>query len=188
MAPRTQSEVVLHCHPDTPSPVVVSIKAAIGWKRGRTLRVVYTLNGVIDRLRIPPRRPARTVEGLWQHTCFELFISAQNDTEYYEFNLSPSSEWAAYGFRAYRDAYSIDSDDLDPKISVQQVAAALELSAVVRADRLPVIDPKIRLLVGLSAVIEDVNGSLSYWSLKHPTGKPDFHHADNFTLELVVPG
>lgn len=188
MSPRAQSEVVLHCHPDTPSPVVVNIKAAVGWERGRTLNVVYTLNGVVDRLRIPPRRPPRRADDLWQHTCFELFISAQNDAEYYEFNLSPSSEWAAYGFRAYRDASPIDSDDLEPKIAVQQAAATLELSAVLRADRLPGIEPKIRLWIGLCAVIEDVNGSLSYWALKHPPGKPDFHHADNFALELVVPG
>jgi hypothetical protein len=38
--------------------------------------------------------------------------------------------------------------------------------------------------LGLSAVIEDTRGSLSYWALAHPPGKPDFHHADGFALEL----
>ena len=64
----------------------------------------------------------------------------------------------------------------------------LEVSAVVRVDRVLGIAPNIRLSVGLSAVIEDLDGSLSYWSLKHPPGKPDFHHADCFALEIVVPG
>jgi hypothetical protein len=34
-------------------------------------------------------------------------------------------------------------------------------------------------------VIEETNGAKSYWALKHPPGKPDFHHADGFVLELV---
>jgi hypothetical protein len=188
MSPSAQSEAVLHCHPATPCPLVANIKAAIGWERGRSLKIVYTLNGIVERLRIPPGRSVRRTDGLWQQTCFELFVGAQNDAEYYEFNFSPSGEWAAYGFRDYRDASSIDSDDLEPKIAVQQGVETLEISAVLRVDRLPGIAPNIRLSVGLSAVIEDLNGSLSYWALKHPPGKPDFHHADAFALELVVPG
>jgi hypothetical protein len=33
-------------------------------------------------------------------------------------------------------------------------------------------------------VIEENDGMLSYWSLKHPPGNPDFHHPDSFALEL----
>jgi hypothetical protein len=28
---------------------------------------------------------------------------------------------------------------------------------------------------------------MSYWSLEHPPGKPDFHHPDGFTMELRLP-
>jgi hypothetical protein len=41
------------------------------------------------------------------------------------------------------------------------------------------------LRVGLSAVIEANDGTLSYWALKHPAAKPDFHHPDSFVLELA---
>ena len=188
MLASAQSESLLHCHPDTPCPAVASIKATISWKQGRALKIVYTLNGAVDRLRVPPRRSARRTDGLWQHTCFELFIAAQNDAEYYEFNFSPSGEWAAYEFRNYRDGGAIDSDDLEPNIAVQQSAETLELSAVLRADRLSGIAPEIRLSLGLSAVIEGLDESLSYWALKHSLGKPDFHHPDSFAVELTVPG
>jgi hypothetical protein len=188
MVASVQSESLLHCHPDTPCPAVASIKATISWRQGRALKIVYALNGAVDRLRVPPRRSARRTHDLWQHTCFELFIAAQNDAEYYEFNFSPSGEWAAYGFRNYRDGGAIDSDDLEPNIAVQQSAETLELSAVLRADRLSGIVPEIRLSLGLSAVIEDLDESLSYWALKHPFGKPDFHHPDSFAFELTVPG
>jgi hypothetical protein len=32
--------------------------------------------------------------------------------------------------------------------------------------------------------VEDVDGILSYWALRHPAGKPDFHHTDAFALQL----
>ena len=38
--------------------------------------------------------------------------------------------------------------------------------------------------LGLSAVIEELNGHKSYWALAHPPGKPDFHHSDCFTYEF----
>jgi hypothetical protein len=44
------------------------------------------------------------------------------------------------------------------------------------------------LRLGLSAVIEDIDGRLSYWALKHPPGKPDFHHPDSFALDVTLPG
>lgn len=41
--------------------------------------------------------------------------------------------------------------------------------------------------IGLSAVIEDVDGNISYWAFHHPPGKPDFHHPESFALVLPVP-
>jgi hypothetical protein len=43
------------------------------------------------------------------------------------------------------------------------------------------------LQLALSAVVEDEQGLLSYWALKHPPGRPDFHHPDAFALELERP-
>jgi hypothetical protein len=175
---------VLQCHPDSSCTAVENVKANLQWDQGECLAVTYVLDGVIDQLRIPRDSSARAGGELWQHTCFELFIGAQNDAEYYEFNFSPDGEWAVYEFRNYRDGGPIRLDDLDPKIAVQRRAGSLELSAVISLNVLPGIRPDVHLALGLSAVIEDSAGSLSYWALKHPPGKPDFHHADNFTLQI----
>ena len=35
--------------------------------------------------------------------------------------------------------------------------------------------------------IEEASGRISYWALKHPPGRPDFHHPDGFALELPPP-
>jgi hypothetical protein len=64
----------------------------------------------------------------------------------------------------------------------------LELHTVIRLDRLSRIQPGSILQIGLSAVVEDINERLSYWALRHPPGKPDFHHPDNFALEIPLGG
>jgi hypothetical protein len=184
MSAQAQISTSLHCHPDTPCTAIESIKSFVRWQKGPVLTVTYVLNGIVDLLRIPPDQSARRVDGLWRHTCFEAFIGAKNDSEYHEFNFSPSGEWAAYSFRDYRDGGPCDGDGLEPKIMVQRGAESVELSAVIRLDHLPGIQSNVCLWIGLSAVIEDLSGALSYWALKHPPGKPDFHHSDNFALEF----
>ena len=38
--------------------------------------------------------------------------------------------------------------------------------------------------LGLSAVLEEKDGTKSYWALAHPTEKPDFHAAGCFVARL----
>jgi hypothetical protein len=184
MSATRESSAVLQCHPDTPCAAVESINAKIRADEHGTLTINYVLTGAVERLRVPEGQSGSRVDDLWQHTCFELFVGAQNDAEYYEFNFSPSGEWAAYEFRNYRDGGPIRAEGLDPKISVQRSAHALDLSAKVRLSRWPGFQPDVYLCLGLSAVIEDFEGALSYWALRHPPGRPDFHHADNFILQI----
>ena len=94
---------------------------------------------------------------------------------YREFNFSPSGEWAAYAFAAYRDGGPLVI--ADPIITVRRAPERLELEASV-----PVEGASLR--IGLSVVVEDAEGALSYWALRHAPGKPDFHHRDAFALEL----
>ena len=177
----TQS-LLLQCHPDTACTAVSSIKAVVRLEGGSTLAATYTIEGAIEQLQILGEASNGTE--LWRHTCFELFIGATNDAEYYEFNFSPSGEWAVYGFRSYRDGGPIQVDGLEPKIAVERGADFLQLSAAVPLDRLAGIPSGVSLSLGLSSVVEDRSGGLSYWAIKHPPGKPDFHHPDNFAVEI----
>jgi len=176
---------VLTCHPETSSRWVHGVEARVGWTGRRSLALRYSIEGDIARLRIPPPQPTRRGEGLWQHTCFEVFLSVKQS--YWEFNFSPSGEWAAYAFKSYRDGGRIEGDRLDPEITVRSAANNFELEAFVRLDRFLSITPQAKLRLGLSAVVEENDGAVSYWALKHPPGKPDFHHPDSFALELALP-
>jgi hypothetical protein len=44
------------------------------------------------------------------------------------------------------------------------------------------------LHLALAAVIEDQDQHKSYWALAHPSERPDFHHADAFTMDLELNG
>lgn len=165
----------LERHPATSCAALRGIKVSI-IRKPEKLQVAYVLEGEIDRLRIPPPRPPRVAEGLWQHTCCEIFIAREGAPGYREFNFSPSSEWAAYSFESYREGSLLV--EVVAEITVRRAPERLELTASIP------VKEKERLLLGLCAVVEEANGALSYWALKHASGKPDFHHPDAFALKL----
>jgi hypothetical protein len=161
-------------HPTTPCRALRAIRVSVD-RDGAMLRVDYVLEGDIEGLRIPaPTRP-RAADELWKHTCCELFVARMAAQEYREFNFSPSGEWAAYRFSSYRERGA--AVDAVPTIAVEVALARLNLTA-----RVAVGDEK--LVLGVSAVIEEESGALSYWALRHAPGKPDFHHPQAFAMEL----
>ncbi len=179
------NSIDLVSHPDTPSGAVREIRASIEIERGARLAVSYVLRGVLDQVRIGGEAPPG--DALWQHTCFELFVGATNDAEYYEFNFSPAPAWALYGFRGYRDGALMKVENFAPKITVRRDADELRLEADIPLDCLPDVHGGVQLSVGISAVIEGMDGTFSYWAIKHPPGRPDFHHGDNFAVQIEVP-
>ena len=143
--------------------------------------VSFTLEGDLGRLRVPAPRAPRRADGLWQHTCCEIFVARKDLPAYHEFNLAPSGEWAAYAFAGYRSRVPLAGEELDPRIAVRRAVGRLEMEARIRLDLLGYGG---MLAIGLSAVVEDEHGTLAYWALRHPPGKPDFHHREAFALEL----
>jgi hypothetical protein len=174
-------------HPLTQGSSARSIRAQISWRSG-VLKVSYLLEGDLERLRVPDRQRPRFADELWRHTCFEMFVARKDEAGYHEFNFSPSSEWATYVFVRYRERVapgrSVELADMDPHVIVRRFVGKLELDAEVELERLGSGFTDGKLVLGLSAVVEEVDGSLSYWALHHPGAKPDFHHPDAFVLEL----
>ncbi|MSP38215.1 MAG: DOMON-like domain-containing protein [Deltaproteobacteria bacterium] len=151
------------------------------------LDLQYFLSGDIEKLVIPPLGQPQRSDLLWQHTCFETFLRCGEAPAYYEFNFAPSRQWAVYAFRGYRERALLDDERWSPILSVQSGGTAIEVFVTIPLDPLPMLKEAAKLGIGLSAVIESRDGKFSYWALKHPADKPDFHHADSFALELVLP-
>jgi hypothetical protein len=93
---------------------------------------------------------------------------------YVELNVSPSTEWAVYGFAGYRQAGPVP--DVAPSIEVARGAEWLDVEARIKLGR-------GSMRVGLSAVVETSDG-LTYWALAHPSSAPDFHRADGFVAHI----
>ena len=187
MPPDPAHAVTLTCHPATPTDVVRGMSARIRRNPGNRLAVSYLVNGDLDRLRVPAPRAQCPADRLWEHTCCEMFIARKGVPAYHEYNFSPSGEWAAYAFSSYRAPRADEPQPALPRptITVRGSSGALELDAVISLDGLAP-PPGARLALALSAVIEDSEGKLSYWALRHPSDKPDFHHPEAFALELAA--
>jgi hypothetical protein len=148
------------------------------------LVLLYRLTGDLAALRLPEPRPSVRTDGLWRHTCFEAFIGNGAAGEYWEYNFSPSGAWASYHFTGYREGMAPLMKGAPPMLRLHtgedhlQLEVTVDLSWLVRSGA----DSALRL--GLSAVIEDRAQVLSYWALKHPAEKPDFHHAEGFVIDL----
>ncbi len=173
-------------HPHTAGHGIARIGATVRFVQPAVLCCDYLLHGDLSQVRIPGSRGPSPVDGLWQHTCFEAFVVAAGDSAYYEFNFSPAGDWAAYRFAAYREQMRPAAIAPPPAVAAAREAARLGLTATVDIRTLPEIARAPRLRVALAAVVEGAGG-LSYWSLHHAAGKPDFHHPDGFVVELSAP-
>jgi hypothetical protein len=165
-------------HPDSPCPALTSLTAE-AVRDGSRVSLRYVLSGAIRAVELAPEAEPSRADELWRHTCLEAFVQAGDG--YIEINLAPSTQWAAYRFDGYRQGMR-PADILAPQIKAHRQSDRFELTAVVNLDGLGLDDLDWR--VGLSAVVESADKSICYWALKHPPGRPDFHNADCFALEL----
>ena len=175
----------LIAHPEGgAAPEALSVEATVIERSGPILKLRYTLSRALDQLRIPPPADPVFELGLWEHTCLELFVAAEDEDAYHEFNFSPSGRWALLGFRGYRDGAAIDDPDNAPQLDSDRAADELVVEVTVDLGRLAARYARASLDVGLSAVIESRGGELSYWAMRHPSAVPDFHHRDGFDLRV----
>jgi hypothetical protein len=165
-------------HPDNPSTAVTSVEVEL-ITCPDDLLISYFVTGSEDLI-VPEWAAAERRDGLWETTCFEAFLQPDGGESYFEFNFSPSTEWAAYRFERYREGRTNLSLPVEPfsrrgdEPSDPLLEVDLEMSEL----------PNLPLRLGLSAVIEERGGRKSYWALAHAPGKPDFHHPDCFRLEV----
>jgi hypothetical protein len=176
--------LLLSPHPDYPARGVARIEVTVARPSGDRLVLSYVVAGEIGDIRMSPVVAAGRGEELWRHTCAELFIGTSTGAEYYEFNFAPSTQWAAYRFNGYRSGMAVATEINEAPIDVRMGQDRFTLQATVPIDSLSALSRKVSWRLGLSAVIEDKAGQMSYWALAHPPGKPDFHHMDCFAYEF----
>jgi hypothetical protein len=175
----------LKLHADSRCRAVRQIQVDIARPCADGLALSYVVTGAMSDILMPSLAAAARSDGLWHHTCFEAFVRAPSEAGYYEFNFSPSTEWAAYRFSGHRSGMRATEGIDAPRIEMHLEPQSFALRVSLDLRGLPDLIRETSWQVGLSAVIEDADGAMSYWALAHPPGKPDFHHADCFALELA---
>lgn len=128
----------------------------------------FRLEGHVPAIIVPPAAAPERRDNLWKTTCFEIFWQPLGGTAYREFNLSPSGCWAAYDFDRFREGMR-DAPVEAIALSCAHDETGLVLKASIAAG-LP--DPA---QVALNAIVEHPDGSLQFWALAFPPGKPEFH-------------
>ncbi|MFM5932330.1 MAG: DOMON-like domain-containing protein [Novosphingobium sp.] len=173
----------LAVHPDSPPRAVRSVEGAVlgldhGW-----LRLRWKIDGASELI-VPPFAGKGRADGLWQTTCFELFLRQPGADGYVEVNLSPSERWAAYHFDAYREGMRHRESPREADCTLRKGGGMAIFDAAIPLAALPPLPWELNL----TAVIEEEGGQVSYWSLAHAPGKPDFHHPACFVATLPAPG
>ena len=130
-----------------------------------------------DSKAAPQRR-----DQLWAHTCLELFIAIPGEKRYWEVNMAPNGDWAVYRLDDYRQGLRPEPQLAALPFQVHRQLGLLEL----RLDwHLPAeLAAAAELELGASAVIEHLDGEISYWALNHPAPQADFHNRQSFALRV----
>lgn len=173
----------LVAHPATPPSdplfkVWVNVEHSAAFSTTATTNIWFGIGAPAGRFVIPEAVEPARAEDLWETTCFEAFLRVPGADSYREWNFAPSGEWASYDFTKQRKGRA-DADVTPPYIRVEDnftwwafgATIALEADAV--------------WALGLSAILEEQDGTKSYWALAHPPGdKPDFHDPACFAAHL----
>ena len=165
-------------NPEAPSKVTARLTGLD--KRWLTMRWRLDNPGPIA---VPAFAGNARTDGLWQTTCFEFFVRSDDGDAYSEFNFSPSEQWAAYDFTAYREGMRERVVPRAPVCTWRPGSTFAIFDVALPTAALPALPASI----ALTAVIEQQDGAKSYWATAHPPGQPDFHDPACFTIRLEAP-
>jgi hypothetical protein len=179
----------LICHPGTPQSALWAVEVILQRRGVCCLSLSFRALGGVGEIAWPGGEAVGfgdwdRQDELWQHSCFEAFVRPAGLSSYIELNFATSGRWAAYAFTDYRQGMMPLEDITLHSASWQIQKARTDLNAVLG---LPQRYLGMDWELGVSAVIETKGGQKSYWALAHPSGKPDFHHADCFAAILPAP-
>ena len=119
---------------------------------------------------------------LWEKTCFELFIKNKSD-QYIEFNFSPNFEWNCFYFNKQGDPLREWENMPRPESDILLSAEHFFMFVNIKKEFFPkgFFEKNRKLSAGITCVIKDKLGDISYWALAHTDmTRPNFHHFDSF--------
>ncbi|MEO7601813.1 MAG: DOMON-like domain-containing protein [Sphingomicrobium sp.] len=164
--------------PSEPFKLWAKVDYAGKFGASATCNIWYGIDLPLGRFNIPQSGDPHRANELWTTTCFEAFVQAEGEATYREFNFAPSGDWAAYDFSERREGMAEAELANSPYIRLEDNLTWWCLGATFA------LEAGRRWALGLSAVIEELDGTKSYWALAHGGDQPDFHDPACFTARL----
>ncbi|HSG42568.1 MAG TPA: hypothetical protein VLA72_05385, partial [Anaerolineales bacterium] len=81
------------------SPIEAPALAVVGniERKNDQLSLLFNVTGEIESINLPALTTSPTCkDNLWKATCFEFFVAIKDQSQYWEFNISPSGNWNVY--------------------------------------------------------------------------------------------
>ncbi len=149
----------------------------------KTLTLEFTVLGEIKNYIFnEPCIQARADE-LWKKTCFELFIAQNNNSSYYELNISPSSNWNFYSFLDYKTNMKEEKNVSKPFIHSSKIRDKYRLSF--EFDFYEEFTEK-ELIFNLAVILLDTKGVRHFYSIHRREEKVDFHDREYWSLGMQI--
>ena len=159
--------------------VWVNVELAAAFGAMATANFWFGIDAPASRFVIPEAAEPARADGLWKTSCFEAFLREAGQDGYREWNFAPSGEWAAYDFTSYRENMAAADVGAEPYIRLEDNLTWWTLGATIAVETGKSWD------LSLTGVLEETDGTKSYWALAHTPEKPDFHHPDCFVARLA---
>jgi hypothetical protein len=152
-------------------------------RKGDLLSIDYQLFGDLNAISIAPptSTPSRQFH-LWEATCFEFFIGIPGDANYWEFNLSPSGDWAVFALDDYRQGLRDELAFTSLPFKVDRYPNYITLSLEFDLSELILAEQDLEMSV--TTVIKSSQDELSYWAINHSGKEADFHLRKSFVISL----
>jgi hypothetical protein len=171
-------------HPSTPPAnppfkVWARVERSAPFGTTATVNIWFGVNAPVDRFVMPAASEPGRTDGLWRTTCLEAFLREADTDAYREWNFAPSGDWAAYDFTGYREGATNAEVDPPPYVRLEDNFTWWSLGAAIT------VPAEAEWQFSLTAVIEEKDGTKSYWALAHPAEKPDFHDPGCFVAKLA---
>lgn len=174
----------LQPHPSTPPgepafTVWATVDHAASLGPIATTNIWFGVSAPAERFVIPPVSEPWRADELWRTTCFEAFLAPAGKESYREWNFAPRGNWAAYDFGGYRQGMEKAEVRSPPYIRMEDNFTWWTVGATIT------VAAEQTWNLALSAVLEEKDGTKSYWALAHTAEKPDFHARDCFVATLA---
>jgi hypothetical protein len=152
-------------------------------RKDRLLSIEYQLFGDLNAISIEPpvSLPSRQFQ-LWDATCFEFFIGIPGDRNYWEFNLSPSGDWAVFTLDDYRQGLRNETAFTSLPFKIDRYPNYITLN--LEFDLSEIILAEQDLEMSVTTVIKSSQNQLSYWAIAHSGKVADFHLRDSFIVKM----